>query len=145
MFIKGFWCEKFREWLWSFRMYKREISWFSDLRPYAAWNVWLWTVIKTKDIRRNIRYSYHPLRFTYRYRTTQQKRKFPGRHLLYVPFHIEDLKIEMNVLIKNNRSLRRSFLQTVFGKQFLEKEEEKVLDDSNYTFINQVKEFILKI
>jgi len=26
----------------------------------------------------------------------------------------------------------------------LEKEEEKVLDDSNYTFINQVKEFILK-
>ena len=44
---------------------------------------------------------------------------------LYVPFHIEDLKIEMNVLIKNNRSLRRSFLQTVFGKQFLEKEEEK--------------------
>ena len=50
----------------------------------------------------------------------------------------------MNVLIKNNRSLRRSFLQTVFGKQFLEKEEEKVLDDSNYTFINQVKEFILK-
>lgn len=63
---------------------------------------------------------------------------------LYVPFHIEDLKIEMNVLIKNNRSLRRSFLQTVFGKQFLEKEEEKVLDDSNYTFINQVKEFILK-
>ncbi len=35
-------------------------------------------------------------------------------------------------------------MQTVFGKQFLEKEEEKVLDDSNYTFINQVKEFILK-
>ena len=26
----------------------------------------------------------------------------------------------------------------------MEKEEEKVLDDSNYTFINQVKEFILK-
>ncbi|MBD3589056.1 response regulator [Bacteroides sp. GM023] len=63
---------------------------------------------------------------------------------LYMPFHIEDLKIEMNVLIKNNRFLRRSFLQKVFGKQFLEVEEEKVLDESNYTFINQVKEFILR-
>lgn len=67
---------------------------------------------------------------------------------LYMPFHIEDLKIEMNVLIKNNRFLRRAFLQKVFGKQFLEggegKEEDKVLDESNYTFINQVKDFILR-
>ena len=67
---------------------------------------------------------------------------------LYMPFHIEDLKIEMNVLIKNNRFLRRSFLQKVFGKQFLEgeegREEDKVLDESNYTFINQVKDFILR-
>ena len=47
-------------------------------------------------------------------------------------------------LSKTNRSLRRSFLQTVFGKQFLEKEEEKVLDDSNYTFINQVKRIYSK-
>lgn len=64
---------------------------------------------------------------------------------LYMPFHIEDLKIEMNVLIKNNRFLRRSFLQKVFGEQFLEGgEEDEVLDESNYTFINQVKDFILR-
>ena len=60
------------------------------------------------------------------------------------PFHIEDLKIEMNVLIKNSRFLRKSFLQKVFGKQFLEVEGNDVLDENNYTFINQVKEFILR-
>lgn len=63
---------------------------------------------------------------------------------LYMPFHIEDLKIEMNVLIKNNRFLRKSFLQKIFGKQFLEVEEEEILDEGNYDLINQVKEFILK-
>lgn len=63
---------------------------------------------------------------------------------LYMPFHIEDLKIEMNVLIKNNRFLRKSFLQKIFGKQFLEVEEEEILDEGNYDLINQVKEFILR-
>lgn len=63
---------------------------------------------------------------------------------LYMPFHIEDLKIEMNVLIKNNRFLRKSFLQKIFGKQFLEVEAEEILDEGNYDLINQVKEFILK-
>lgn len=63
---------------------------------------------------------------------------------LYMPFHIEDLKIEMNVLIKNNRFLRKSFLQKIFGKQFLEVEAEEILDEGNYDFINQVKEFILR-
>lgn len=63
---------------------------------------------------------------------------------LYMPFHIEDLKIEMNVLIKNNRFLRKSFLQKIFGKQFLEIEAEEILDEGNYDLINQVKEFILR-
>lgn len=63
---------------------------------------------------------------------------------LYMPFHIEDLKIEMNVLIKNNRFLRKSFLQKIFGKQFLEVEAEEILDEGNYDLINQVKEFILR-
>lgn len=63
---------------------------------------------------------------------------------LCMPFHIEDLKIEMNVLIKNNRFLRKSFLQKIFGKQFLEVEEEEILDEGNYDLINQVKEFILR-
>lgn len=61
---------------------------------------------------------------------------------LYMPFHIEDLKIEMNVLIRNNRFLRKSFLQKIFGKQFLEVEEEKNPNEDKYVFINQVKEFI---
>lgn len=61
---------------------------------------------------------------------------------LYIPFHIEDLKIEMNVLIRNNRFLRKSFLQKIFGKQFLEVEEEENENEDKYVFINQVKEFI---
>ena len=61
------------------------------------------------------------------------------------PFHIEDLKIEMNVLIKNSRFLRKSFLQKVFGEQFLKiEEEEDTLSEKNYIFINLVKDFILK-
>lgn len=60
------------------------------------------------------------------------------------PFHIEDLKIEMNVLIKNSRFLRKSFLQKIFGEQFLEIEEEEALSENNYTFINRAKDFILK-
>lgn len=34
------------------------------------------------------------------------------------PFHIEDLKIEMNVLIKNSRFLRKSFLQKYSENNF---------------------------
>uniref|UniRef100_UPI00307D9439 response regulator transcription factor n=2 Tax=Bacteroidaceae TaxID=815 RepID=UPI00307D9439 len=63
---------------------------------------------------------------------------------LYIPFHVEDLKIEMNVLIRNNRFLRKSFLERIFGKKFLEVEKDKILDENNYDFINQVKEFILR-
>lgn len=52
----------------------------------------------------------------------------------------------MNVLIKNSRFLRKSFLQKVFGEQFLKiEEEEDTLSEKNYIFINLVKDFILKI
>lgn len=50
----------------------------------------------------------------------------------------------MNVLIRNNRFLRKSFLERIFGKKFLEVEKDKILDENNYDFINQVKEFILR-
>lgn len=35
---------------------------------------------------------------------------------LYIPFHVEDLKIEMNVLIRNNRFLRKSYLKCCFQR-----------------------------
>ena len=63
---------------------------------------------------------------------------------LYIPFHVEDLKTEMNVLIRNNRFLRKSFLERIFGKKFLEVGEDKISDEENYDLINQVKEFILR-
>ena len=52
---------------------------------------------------------------------------------LYIPFHVEDLKTEMNVLIRNNRFLRKSFLERIFGKKFLEVEEDKISDKENLT------------
>lgn len=63
---------------------------------------------------------------------------------LHIPFHIEDLKIEMNVLIKNSRFLRKSFLYNIFGKRFTEVEENENVDKDNYRFIEQVKGFIVK-
>lgn len=63
---------------------------------------------------------------------------------LHTPFHVEDLKIEMNVLIKNSRFLRKSFLQKIFGEQFLKVKENEVLNENNYAFINRVKDYILK-
>lgn len=44
--------------------------------------------------------------------------KFSRDIFLYIPFHVEDLKTEMNVLIRNNRFLRKSFLERIFGKKF---------------------------
>lgn len=63
---------------------------------------------------------------------------------LHIPFNIEELKIEMSILIKNSRFLRRSFLQKVFGEQFLEAKGDKPSNEMDYSFINQVKEFILE-
>lgn len=63
---------------------------------------------------------------------------------LHLPFNIEELKIEMCVLIKNSRFLRRSFLQKVFGEQFLEAKGDKPSNEMDYSFIDQVKEYVLK-
>lgn len=63
---------------------------------------------------------------------------------LFMPFNIEDLKTEMSVLIKNSRFLRKAFLQKVFGEQFLETEPMEVFNESNVSFINQVKDFVLE-
>lgn len=50
----------------------------------------------------------------------------------------------MNVLIKNSRFLRKSFLQKIFGEQFLKVKESEALNENNYRFINRVKDYILK-
>lgn len=63
---------------------------------------------------------------------------------LQLPFHIEDLKTEMSVLIKNSRFLRKAFLQKVFGELFLESDANEVLNKNNQLFIRQVKEFVLR-
>lgn len=59
-------------------------------------------------------------------------------------FHIEDLKIEMSVLIRNSRFLRKSFLQKVFGEQFLQERETGSRNNYKDTFIDRVKDFILE-
>ena len=62
---------------------------------------------------------------------------------LYMPFNIENLKIEKSVLIKNYRFLRKSFLQKIFGEKFLETDIEEMPEEDNYQLINKVKKFIL--
>lgn len=52
----------------------------------------------------------------------------------------EDLKVEISVQIDNSRFLRRSFLQKVFGENFL---TESTVREGNIEFINKVKEYIL--
>ena len=48
---------------------------------------------------------------------------------LYMPFNIENLKIEISVLIKNYRFLRKSFLQKIFGEKFLETDIEEMPEE----------------
>lgn len=62
---------------------------------------------------------------------------------LYMPFNIENLKIEISVLIKNYRFLRKSFLQKIFREKFLETDIEEMPEEDNYQLINKVKKFIL--
>lgn len=61
---------------------------------------------------------------------------------MYKPFNISDLKIEMSVLIRNSRFKRKSFLQKMFGEEFLvEKKEEK--RDTDLKFLEEVKAYVL--
>lgn len=62
---------------------------------------------------------------------------------LYMPLHIEDLKIEMSVLINNYRFLRKSFVQKIFGEDFLKINVREMLEDDNRQLINKVKKCVL--
>lgn len=62
---------------------------------------------------------------------------------LYMPLHIEDLKIEMSVLINNYCFLRKSFVQKIFGEDFLKINVREMLEDDNRQLINKVKKCVL--
>lgn len=60
------------------------------------------------------------------------------------PFNMEDLKVEISILINNSRFLRKTFLQKVFGKDFLTKPMERAQQDANLVFLNEVKLYIME-
>ena len=62
---------------------------------------------------------------------------------LHMPLHIEDLKIEMSVLINNYRFLRKSFVQKIFGEDFLKINVREMLEDDNRQLINKEKKCVL--
>lgn len=60
------------------------------------------------------------------------------------PFNLEDLKVEISILINNSRFLRKTFLQKVFGEDFLTKPMERAQQDANLAFLNEVKFYIME-
>lgn len=60
------------------------------------------------------------------------------------PFNLEDLKVEISILINNSRFLRKTFLQKVFGEDFLTKPMERAQHDANLAFLNEVKLYIME-
>ena len=60
------------------------------------------------------------------------------------PFNLEDLKVEISILINNSRFLRKTFLQIVFGEDFLTKPMERAQQDANLAFLNEVKLYIME-
>lgn len=60
------------------------------------------------------------------------------------PFNMEDLKVEISILINNSRFLRKTFLQKVFGEDFLTKPMERARQDANLVFLNEVKLYIME-
>ena len=60
------------------------------------------------------------------------------------PFNLEDLKVEISILINNSRFLRKTFLQKVFGEDFLTKPKERAQQDANLAFLNEVKLYIME-
>lgn len=60
------------------------------------------------------------------------------------PFNLEDLKVEISRLINNSRFLRKTFLQKVFGEDFLTKPMERAQQDANLAFLNEVKLYIME-
>ena len=57
---------------------------------------------------------------------------------------LEDLKVEISILINNSRFLRKTFLQKVFGEDFLTKPMERAQQDANLAFLNEVKLYIME-
>ena len=64
---------------------------------------------------------------------------------LYMPFNIENLKIEISVLIKNYRFLRKSFLQKIFGEKFLETDIEEMPEEDKKFILDNLDNESLKI
>ena len=60
------------------------------------------------------------------------------------PLNLEDLKVEISILINNSRFLRKTFLQKVFGEDFLTKPMERAQQDANLAFLNEVKLYIME-
>ena len=60
------------------------------------------------------------------------------------PFNLEDLKVEISILINNSRFLRKTFLQKVFGEDFLTKPMERAQQDVNLAFLNEVKLYTME-
>ena len=60
------------------------------------------------------------------------------------PFNLEDLKVEISILINNSRFLRKTFLQKVFGEDFLTKPMERAQQDDNLAFLNEVRLYIME-
>ena len=60
------------------------------------------------------------------------------------PFNLEDLKVEISILINNSHFLRKTFLQKVFGEDFLTKPMERAQQDANLAFLNEVKLYIME-
>ena len=60
------------------------------------------------------------------------------------PFNLEDLNVEISILINNSRFLRKTFLQKVFGEDFLTKPMERAQQDANLAFLNEVKLYIME-
>ena len=60
------------------------------------------------------------------------------------PFNLEDLKVEISILINNSRFIRKTFLQKVFGEDFLTKPMERAQQDANLAFLNEVKLYIME-
>lgn len=76
----------------------------------------------------------------------RRKKRCSSQADLFVckPFNLEDLKVEISILINNSRFLRKTFLQKVFGEDFLTKPMERAQQDANLAFLNEVKLYIME-
>lgn len=76
----------------------------------------------------------------------RREKRCSSQAVLFVckPFNLEDLKVEISILINNSRFLRKTFLQKVFGEDFLTKPMERAQQDANLAFLNEVKLYIME-